>query len=185
VKVKLKKCAVCKAKFQPFNSLTKVCSPKCALELVSQNKKKKARKDKLEYRKENKKISEWIAEAQVSINTYVRLRDIDNPCISCDKPANQDPNEWDAGHYRSRGSAPHLRFNLDNNHKQCKHCNRYLSGNIVEYRPRLIKRIGLEKVEAIETNNAYKKFDRVYCERVKRIFNKKARILKKRHDSRN
>jgi len=44
----------------------------------------------------------------------------------------------------------------------------------------LIKRIGIDKVEALEVNNGYKKFNREYCERVKKIFNKKTRIKRKR-----
>ncbi|MEE8043593.1 MAG: recombination protein NinG [Thermodesulfobacteriota bacterium] len=179
----MKKCAVCREEFTQFNSLGKVCSPKCALALVEKDKAKRWRKKKLQYRKDNKKISEWIKEAQVSINTYVRLRDHDKPCISCNgyrTDNNLTGSNWHAGHYRSTGSAPHLRFNLINIRKQCAHCNNYLSGNIVEYRKNLLQLIGPEKLEALETNNAYRKFTREYCERVKRIFNKKARILNKR-----
>lgn len=60
---------------------------------------------------------------------------------------------WDAGHYRSRGSASHLRFNLLNIHKQCVKCNRFNSGNAVDYRIRLIKRIGEDNVIRLENNN--------------------------------
>ena len=82
------------------------------------------------------------------------MRDKDLSCISCGKPASNTPNDWDAGHYRSVGSAPHLRFNVLNIHKQCKHCNQYLSGNIVMYRLGLIDRIGLAEVEKIEADQS-------------------------------
>lgn len=180
IKAKPKKCKSCKTQYQPYSSLSKACSPKCALELVSIAKDKKHNKEKLAFRLDDKKISQWIAEAQVSVNTYVRLRDAGKPCICCGRVYPDDSGEWDAGHYRSRGASPNLRFNLHNIHRQAKHCNRYLGGNYSEYRIGLVERIGIDKVEAIEVNNGYKKFDRHYCERVKRIFNKKSRIQKKR-----
>ena len=50
----------------------------------------------------------------------------------------------------------------------------------MEMRKGMIERIGISKLEEIEMNNGYKKFDRTYCERLIKIFNKKARIQKKR-----
>lgn len=181
--IKLKRCKVCPEKFQPYSSLTKVCSTACALVLVDKDKDKKHRKEAIQWRKDNKKISEHIADAQTVVNQYIRLRDHDKPCISC--PTSKDGNyltgsNWDAGHYRSRGSAPHLRFNTNNIFRQCVKCNRELSGNTVEMRKGMIKRLGVDKVEALEVNNGYKKFNREYCERVKKIFNKKTRIKRKR-----
>jgi hypothetical protein len=82
------------------------------------------------------------------------------PCISSGRPLALDSigGGYDAGHYRSTGSAPHLRFNEENVHGQSKHDNRYLSGNAVDYRIGLIKRIGLDKVEFLESNQAFKKW---------------------------
>lgn len=179
-KVKHKTCKVCKEKFELINSMQKVCNYKCGLRLADLDKRKKYRKDLISYRKENKKLSDHVKEAQVSFNAYVRVRDYHDPCISSGKPETYGANEFDCGHYRSVGSAPHLRFNLHNAHKQHKHDNNFLSGNIVEYRPRLLAKIGLDKLEALETNNEYRKYTKEYCERVKRIFNKKTRMRKKR-----
>ena len=86
----------------------------------------------------------------------------------------------EAGHYRSRGSASHLRFNLFNIHLQCARCNRYLSGNVVEYRKELIKRIGLNRVEILENDNKPRKFDIEYLKRVKHIFTKRAKFYELR-----
>ena len=61
---------------------------------------------------------------------------------------NWDVEFWHAGHYRSIGAAAHLRFNEDNVHKQSGEQNVYKSGNIEAYRKNLIKKIGLERVEA-------------------------------------
>ena len=46
-----------------------------------------------------------------------------------------------------------MRFNEDNVHIQCATCNNYLSGNLIEYRKGLIKKIGVDKVEALENFN--------------------------------
>lgn len=183
IQAKPKKCKACKTPYQPYSSLSQACSPKCALELVSIAKNKKHKKEKLEYRIKTKSISAWIKDAQFEVNAYVRLRDHHLNCISCDRSPEDTHlrgSAFHAGHYRGRGASPNLRFNLHNIRKQCAYCNEHLSGNVVEYRKGLIKRIGVDKVEAIEVNNSYKKFDRHYCERIKKIFNKKARLQKKR-----
>ena len=91
--------------------------------------------------------SHWIKKAQTAFNKYVRQRDAEEPCISCGRFHN---GQYHAGHYKSVGSSPELRFNELNNHKQCAPCNNHLSGNIVNYRPRLIEKIGLDKVEWLE-----------------------------------
>jgi len=178
--LKTKKCKICKTSFPVYSSLKIVCSPKCAIANLNQKTKKDNKKDLREYNQANKSKSDYSKEAQIPVNKCVRLRDYDKPCISCDKPASNEPNQWDAGHYRSRGSAPHLRFNLKNIHKQCKRCNRELSGNIVEFRKRLIVRIGLEEVEKIENDQTIRRFEKDYLQRIKQIFNKKARLLDKR-----
>lgn len=166
--------------FTPHNSMIKHCSPNCAIEILKIKQEKKHRKEKIAYRLETKKISVWRKEAQVAFNAYVRIRDYHDNCISSGKIDSHGVNEFDCGHYRSVGSAPHLRFHLHNAHKQHKHDNCYLSGNIVEYRPRLLAKIGAHKLEALETNNDYRKFDKDYCSRIKKIFNKKTKIRKAR-----
>tara|TARA_R110002167_G_scaffold183789_1_gene384230 strand:- start:196 stop:777 length:582 start_codon:yes stop_codon:yes gene_type:complete len=128
-----------------------------------------------------KTASEWRVEAQTAFNAYVRYRDRDLPCISCDATGDHDGlgGYWDAGHYRSRGAAKHLSFNLWNCAKQCSRCNRYLSGNVVEYRKRLIMRLGSERVDKLENNNDTVKHDITYLRRIKQIFKNKLRIKKK------
>jgi hypothetical protein len=125
-----------------------------------------------------KTASEWRVEAQTAFNAYVRYRDRDLPCISCDATGDHDGlgGYWDAGHYRSRGAAKHLSFNLYNCHKQCHKCNRYLSGNVVEYRIRLVDRIGLDKVVALEHSNEVVRHDIAYLARIKKVFKAKLKI---------
>ena len=172
-----KKCKSCGNEFEPFNSLAVACSVKCALDVAKQKKAKKHKKELIEFRRSDKSLAKLRAEAQTAINTYVRLRDYHKPCICCGVA--ESP-QWDSGHFRSRGAAKHLAFNLHNIHKQAVKCNRYLGGNYSEYRKGLIERIGIEKVEALENDNSVRRFDKDYLERLKRIFNKKARIAKKR-----
>ena len=154
------KCKICRAEFVKRSMTHKCCSPECA-EIFGreQTKKQVAKKEREEVkvRKEKlKRLPDWIADAQTIFNKYIRLRDVGLPCICCGR-INEAQNTlggvFDAGHYRSRGSAGHLRFHEDNCHAQLKHCNRWGAGRAVDYRIGLIQRIGLERVEALEANN--------------------------------
>lgn len=155
-----RKCAVkgCANRFQPRSMMHKVCSPECAgLVAVAERKKSEAKADRAA-RFRLKTRSEHIADVQVAFNALVRYRDRNEQCISCQVHlptlADQPGGGYDCGHYRSRGSAPHLRFDLRNAHGQCKKCNRYRAGNAADYRLGLIARIGLPAVEALECDQA-------------------------------
>jgi hypothetical protein len=87
----------------------------------------------------------------------------------------------DAGHYRSRGSAPHLRFDERNVHAQRKQCNRYDSGNVVGYRIGLIERIGLEAVEALECDQTSRDHSIEALKAIKAKYSALARELEKKH----
>ena len=83
--------------------------------------------------------------AQEVFNRWIRLRDAEQPCISC--------GSWNtahASHYFSAGKHNHLRFDEDNVHLSCIYCNTYEHGNLINYRQGLIKRIGIERLEALE-----------------------------------
>lgn len=160
---KPKKCRVasCRASFVPSRMGQAVCSPACAL-IDGPRHAPKARKaladierKDIKVRKEKlKSRADHLREAQAAVNEYVRLRDAHLPCISCDSTPNDNDlmtgSRWDAGHYRSVGACPELRFEPLNIHRQCVKCNRNLSGNAVEYRIRLVQRIGAEKVAWLE-----------------------------------
>lgn len=195
---KRRKCKQCK-EFVEFESGVKVpagffCSIDHAVTFANAKQQKarerqiKAAKTKerkeLKVRKDNlKTVSDWTKEAQKAVNKYIRMRDHGKPCITCGStPEQRYGGGIDAGHYRSRGSAGHLRFNILNIHLQCKQCNLFGSGNAVEYRIELIKRIGLELVERLENDNEYRKFTIDYLKRVKQIFNKRARYYEKRRN---
>jgi hypothetical protein len=89
---------------------------------------------------------------------------------------------YDCGHYRSVGSAPHLRFDERNAHAQRKQCNRWGSGRAVDYRIGLIKRIGLEKVEALESDQTVKKYTIDDLKSIISAYKAKFKALKARQD---
>ena len=145
-----KPCRACGDIFPQRKSTEVVCSVKCAIELSKKktdHKKKLADKVEIEVLKlKVKTISDYTKEAQAVFNKWIRVRDINEPCISCGSYMGQ----MHCGHYKTTKAHPELRFNELNCHKQCATCNNYLSGNIIKYRIELINRIGIEKVEWIE-----------------------------------
>ncbi len=91
------------------------------------------------------RLSDYKKLVRSKVNAYVRKRDAGKPCISCGKL-----DKLEAGHYIPEGSTNAMRYNLDNLHGQCKQCNHWKSGNQIEYRIALVKKIGIEKVEWLE-----------------------------------
>lgn len=81
-------------------------------------------------------------------NRYIRLRDSGNGCYSCGN--NRPGIKYDCGHFITAGSCTALRFNEDNAHSQCVHCNRYLSGNVRLYRAALVAKLGEQAVLFLE-----------------------------------
>lgn len=100
----------------------------------------------------------YLAEAQRWFNRFIRLRDSGKPCISCGKP-DKIGHVRNASHYISVGASDFLRYNEDNVHASCYSCNRPKSGNIAEYRPRLAEKIGVDRLEVLETSPRLKKWD--------------------------
>lgn len=163
-----KKCAGCGKKFQPVRTLQPACSIECAIIVGRQKQAKAKRKEHREAKAKLKTITDHLNDTQKVVNRYIKLRDANLPCISCGTTADV---QYAAGHYRTVKAASHLRFNPDNIHKQCNfHCNSCLSGNIAEYRPRLIARIGLDRVEALECDNAIHKWTEEEAKAVKAKF---------------
>ena len=174
-----KKCKECKTPFTPVRSMQSVCGPSCAMKVarkVVEKKDKKETKLKLDALQTKPQL---VKKAQTAFNAYIRARDAGKPCISCDKPLDGGPNTFDAGHYRSVGSAPHMRFTEDNCHGQCKHCNNWLAGNHVEYRKRLLERIGEHQLELLEADSTLRKYTKEGLEEIARHYRAEARRLAK------
>ena len=182
---KARKCAHCSAEFRPtFNTTQKVCSPACALAMapVHQVKARKALADierrEIKVRKEKlKSRADHLKDTQQAFNAWVRERDAELPCISCGR---HHQGKYDAGHYRTVGSSPALRFEPLNCHRQCSPCNTQLSGNIVNYRIALVKRIGAEAVDWLEGPHEAKKYTAEELKAMTAEYRAKTRELKGR-----
>ncbi|UEP43161.1 recombination protein NinG [Burkholderia sp. B21-005] len=174
--LKPKRCRICARDFTPISSMSKVCSVPCSLQFARDVARKKAEREVREARQKAKGRGEHLADLQIAFNTWIRMRDANKPCISCGKRRRCD---WNAGHYRSVGSTPALRFEPLNVHKQCIQCNLYLSGNLTAYRINLIEKIGLEKVEWLEGKHEPLKLTLTQIEQMKSYYRAEVRRLKK------
>ncbi|HBC1013400.1 TPA: recombination protein NinG [Escherichia coli] len=178
---KPKVCKVCGADFVPYRSYQKVCSGKCALELVREEKAKKVareRADRLKVRRQAvRPLSYFMRQAQQAFNAFIRYRDRDEPCISCGRYHN---GQYHAGHFLTTAAHPELRFNEDNAHKQCQPCNTHLSGNLTRYRPALIAKIGQARFDALTGPHERRRWTREECIRIRDEYRMKLREMKKR-----
>ncbi len=146
------KCKQCKEKFEPKQFNQKYCLEKdecikAFLDWVKEQKQKSWNKEKVQKKKELMTVQDYVKIAQAHFNTYIRKRDDGSVCISCQKP----PKKKNAGHYFNSNNHWAVRFNEDNVHLQCEHCNTSLSGNLIPYRKYLIEKIGIERFEALES----------------------------------
>jgi len=157
------------------------CMVSCGMERAEIAASKKKRKELRQAKERIKTTSENAREAQQAVNAYVRLRDMGKPCASCDKP-DDGTHQRHASHYRSVGACSSLRFNLKNIYASCQQCNTAKSGNIMEYRVRLRKRYGEGLVEWLESQNGQARYSKEYLKKLKKVFSKRVRLLKKRYN---
>ena len=162
---KAKKCRVpeCGASFVPQKIGQAVCSQACAIIDAPRNQ-AKARKalaqverSEIKVRKEKlKSRADHLKDTQHAFNAWIRERDAGQPCISCGTTADV---QYCAGHYRTTAACPELRFEPLNVHLQCnRNCNMGQSGNLLGYRPRLLEKIGAEKLAWLEGPHEPKKY---------------------------
>lgn len=188
-----KTCKSCGQKFQPTRSIQPtcgafICQVAYAEKVAAKSAAKRKKDERAEIRKRKEKIktrSDYMKEAQVAFNAYIRERDKHQPCICCGLPLNSQGGVpvigggYDCGHYRSVGSAPHLRFDENNAHAQRKQCNRWGSGRAVDYRIGLIARIGINAVEALEADQTAKHYTVDDLIEIRDTYKAKLRELKK------
>lgn len=177
------KCKHCRQRM-PEDKARHVLHEDCVDPWLEAQKVKKERAAAAKQMAERKVIKTRLAElepiaklekrAEAAVNSYVRARDWDKGCISCDRPASWD-GQWHASHFRSVGAASAVRFNLKNIHKACSICNHHLSGNIAAYEPRLIALRGQECVDWLKSQNQVVRYSREYLERLRAVFAKKTR----------
>ncbi|MEB0226275.1 recombination protein NinG [Pseudomonas sp. 10S4] len=160
-----RRCPSCRVMFTPVRDSQAVCGEiECAVAHGKSEKgqatTRKALADverrKIKVRKEKLKTrADHLRETQVVFNEWIRLRDAALPCVSCGRYHN---GQWHAGHYRTVGGNPELRFEPLNVWRQCAPCNNHQSGNIVNYRIELVKRIGADKLDWLEGPHEPKRY---------------------------
>ena len=170
------RCKYCKDKFEKLHFLQKWClKPEC-IKKAKDDHWKKVTKPKL--KKELLSVQDYIKIAQKIFNDYIRERDKGNTCISCGKT----PKKANAGHWMNANNHWAVRFDENNVHLQCEHCNTYLSGNLLNYTPNLINKIGQqnydELVEKAKITRKYtidelKQIIETYKEKRKQLLTKK------------
>ena len=145
----MKSCKKCGEIFTPYRTTDKYCYVCAKTEQALKNL-AKIKKDKVKKSKEDLlTTSDYLKLAQQVFNKWIRLRDEGENCISCGKTINGVKH---ASHYLSSGGHSSVRFHTDNVWVSCYKCNVMLSGNGIEYRMRLIKKIGVDRVEWLEEN---------------------------------
>lgn len=178
-----------KAKFCGWDCMTKF-----GLDKARKNNEKRWAAQKKAKAEEFKQIKERVdaqgnkpkamKAAQSAFNAYIRERDAKKPCISCGKDkavsgGYRGAGGFDAGHYRSRGANPELRFNEDNCFKQCVACNRDKSGNVVNMRINIKKRIGEERLAIIEGPHDPKRYTLEDLKEIAATYRAKLKELKR------
>jgi len=178
------KCRVCKSDFTRKRPMQVVCEVmRCIMGHIEAQKAKKleqrSRQQRKEIREQKEKLksrADWLREAQAAVNAYRRELFKDEPCISCGR---HHQGQYHAGHYLSRGAHPELRFVEENIWKQCQPCNVHLSGNQVEFRKALVKRIGIKLVEWLEGPHLVPKYTIEDAKEIKALYKAKLKQLKK------
>ena len=171
------RCKICRGKFEPRFFLQKACfDPVCLAKWAQLEREKKTDKVHAVKKRKMKDNDKSLREkaAQSAFNAYIRLRDASLPCISCNR---NHTGQYHAGHYKSRGAHPEIRFEVLNCHKQCAPCNNHLSGNISNYRSALIDKIGLDKVEWLEGQHEPKKYTCAELKEIELLYKQKLKAL--------
>lgn len=192
-KLPRRKCKVCNECFFPAYANIRWCCPEhgaiYAMELRAKEKVKaeakrikgkheadKADRKRLAEKKQQvKPLIYFIKQAQQAFNEFIRYRDRGEACISCGR---HHEGQYHAGHFRTTGANPELRFNEDNCHRQCAPCNNHLSGNLIAYRPALIAKIGQARFDVLMGPHEMPKWKREDYIRIRDEYRAKLKAMK-------
>ncbi len=183
-----KNCPHCLGKLEPGQRIHPACiggyadaqqAKKARAEAKKAKTAKKTERAETKRRKEAlKKISELEADCRKIVQEIARIRDRHDGCISCHMGPNYD-GAWHGSHYRAHGACSSLQLHLWNIHKSCAQCNLFKGGNIAEYRPRLVEKIGADRVEWLDNQPKSQKFSREYLYRFKDVMGRRLRRMRK------
>lgn len=189
--LKEKTCANCGKSFRPRSSFHSVCKPACLLKQINQEERQKKAETKIKNRLEREQfkarkeavatIKQLIAKAQTAFNAYIRARDAGKTCICCGQPFEpmKPGGSVDAGHWRSRGAAPQLRFDEANVHAQRKNCNRPGGAKAGPFRAGMVERVGVAEVERLEADNTVRKWTRTELIAIRAQYVEKLKDIKR------
>jgi hypothetical protein len=146
----MKKCKNCREPFTPIRStLEKYCQKdECLRVFVAEAKEKAWKKKKAIKKEELMTVSDWLKLAQQVFNKYIRLRDKNKPCISCNAEAGTYT--LTAGHYIPSTSKNTTLDEINVNGQCWFNCNSSKSGNLIPYRQALVEMYGEQVVKDLE-----------------------------------
>lgn len=180
-KARVRKCAVkaCRAEFTPRSMTHKCCGAACAADFAMSERVRKERSERQEGLRKLKRRADHLEDAQKAFNAFIRARDLaaGHGCISCGR---HNAERWNAGHFKSVGAHPELRFNEQNVHLQCaRPCNKDQGGNIHKYRIGLLDRIGAEGVAYLEGPHGAAKYTIEEAQAITKHYRAKLRAITK------
>ena len=157
----------------PWLAVQKIKEQKIKAKEKAQDKREtKVKLDKL------KRPSQHETECREIVQKIARIRDRADGCISCHMPADYS-GAWHGSHFRPAGNNAAVQFHLWNIHKSCAQCNLFKGGNLSAYRPRLVEKIGADRVEWLERQNHAVKTNVPYLIRFKAVMGKRLRRIEK------
>ena len=173
------KCKYCKTDFVKVAPKQRVCtSIECLKRFSDEVKDKEWKAKKKKLKEELQTISDLTKIAQKYCNDFIRLRDKDKECISCDK---QLKGKFDAGHYFESSRYPSVRFDYFNIHGQCVNCNKHRHGNLLEYQIGIEKRVGgVELFELHRKAHEKRTYTKQELRDITEDYKKKIKNLKKK-----
>lgn len=127
-----------------------------------------------------KPMSHWVKLTQRAVNRYVRLRDKGKPCISCGRYEHEFSSDslrgsvWDAGHFKTVGAHPELRFDLRNINGQCRSCNGFEGGRVADQERGIVARFGQARLDWLDGYHPPKNYTREQLKRLRRLINKRS-----------
>jgi len=172
------RCKHCKDKFTPKFFNQKFCLDKdeCIKSFAEFTKAKEWSKRKKEMKRDLETVQDLMKVAQVVFNKYIRLRDKNELCISCQKPVLKKAN---ASHYFSSGGHKNVTFDEDNVHKSCEYCNTFLHGNLLNYQIEIQKKIGADKLIELQAKaHITRKFTREELQEIIKKYKNKIKSIK-------
>jgi hypothetical protein len=117
-------------------------------------------------------VQSLMKKAQTYFNSFIRKRDANKNCISCDTLLT---GKFDAGHYFSSGT---VTFDERNVHGQCVACNQHKHGNLLNYQIGIEKRIGGEElINLHEEAHKTRKYTREELKEIIELYKQKVKHI--------